>query len=153
MVLIELRRLAYDPSATPGLLLLNGELFCYTLEPPWRDNKPNVSCIPEGRYRLKFEQSFSFALPEDKGGALRLFFHGVQDRSRCLFHWGNWVRNTKGCVITGSGVSGSPALDVEYSVSRSKAAMRALEAAVRESPGFKADGVIEIDVVGPAVST
>ena len=153
MILLELRRLAYDPLATPGLLLLDGALFCYTLEPPWKDNEANVSCIPEGRYQLKFEASVSFALPEDKGGRLRLFFQGVKDRSRCLFHWGNWVRNTKGCVITGSGVQGSPGLDVEYQVVSSKAALLALEAAVLESDGFKADGDIEIDVVGPAVST
>src|SRR3546814_18105739 len=42
----------YLPNGTNGTLYLNDEPICHTIELPWRDNRRNVSCIPEGRYRL-----------------------------------------------------------------------------------------------------
>jgi hypothetical protein len=42
----------YFPDGTNGELKDGGQLVCYTIELPWRDNQHNVSCIPEGRYEL-----------------------------------------------------------------------------------------------------
>ncbi|WP_262249831.1 DUF5675 family protein [Parapedobacter soli] len=42
----------YLPHGTNGTLYLYGKPICHTIELPWRDNRRNVSCIPEGRYRL-----------------------------------------------------------------------------------------------------
>jgi len=73
---------------------------CKTLEPAWKWNQPNVSCIPDGSYILKKRSS-------DKYGE---HFHILQDgeieildRSFVLMHYGNFRKNTKGCILPGQG--------------------------------------------------
>jgi hypothetical protein len=43
----------YFPEGTQGMLLLNGELICYTIELSWIQNSINISCVPEGLYTLQ----------------------------------------------------------------------------------------------------
>ena len=43
----------YKRGGTNGTLTLNGHFVCFTLELPWKENKKNISCIPEGKYELK----------------------------------------------------------------------------------------------------
>ena len=42
----------YFPQGTNGTLLFNGAAICSTIELPWKNNQPRISCIPEGTYRL-----------------------------------------------------------------------------------------------------
>ena len=42
----------YFAEATNGILLLDGAAICPTIELPWKNNEPRISCIPEGIYRL-----------------------------------------------------------------------------------------------------
>ncbi len=42
----------YTPEGTNGLLCLQGNPICSSIELPWHNNKRLISCIPEGRYRL-----------------------------------------------------------------------------------------------------
>jgi hypothetical protein len=49
---LQLIRFAYTPMGTFGKLLFD-EFSCFTVELPWRDNRPRVSCIPCGTYPLK----------------------------------------------------------------------------------------------------
>ena len=73
----------------------NENIFsCKTIELPWRDNKINISCIPEGKYKVKKRYS-------DKYGH---HFHilNVPDRSLILIHAGNYYSQTKGCILVGS---------------------------------------------------
>lgn len=64
-----------------------------TLELPWEDNLPNVSCIPTGAYNCrkvispKFGKTFEVT--------------NVPDRSHILFHKGNIADDTHGCIIVG----------------------------------------------------
>jgi hypothetical protein len=69
----------------------------FTLELPWRDNIENVSCIPEGNYQCA---PFNGAKYKDV-----YEIKGVEGRKDILFHVGNYVNNTKGCVLIGSGIS------------------------------------------------
>jgi hypothetical protein len=48
---LELMR-TYFPDGTNGELKDGGQLICFTIELPWRENQSNISCIPEGRYEL-----------------------------------------------------------------------------------------------------
>lgn len=68
-----------------------------TLEPPWLGNQPNISCIPEGDYTCSKHESPKF-------GSTYLV-DDVFGRSDILFHWGNWLADTKGCILVGSGYS------------------------------------------------
>ena len=43
----------FTDKSTIGRLFINGESFCDTLENPWIDNQRNISCIPEGQYKVR----------------------------------------------------------------------------------------------------
>jgi len=91
--MVELIR-TYCRHHTEGELYVDGELICLTLEHPWRDNKKGISCVPEGEYRLsKFE---SIKHPNT--------YHvdNVPDRTGILFHVGNGLGDTHGCILTGT---------------------------------------------------
>lgn len=42
----------YHADGTNGTITLYGDALCDSIELPWRENRRNKSCIPEGRYRL-----------------------------------------------------------------------------------------------------
>ena len=64
-----------------------------TLENPWLDNEPYISCIPKGAYDCIRVNSprygNTFTVPD------------VEGRTHILFHWGNWEKNTLGCILLG----------------------------------------------------
>lgn len=106
---LELQRFA-SPAAvagTPGEFTLydreDAVLVLKTLELPWKENQTDISCIPAGEYELKRRTSGQFA-----GRANARWGHhwgvqiaGVEGRVNVLIHWGNYLRNTQGCVLTG----------------------------------------------------
>lgn len=57
MILCRLKRLAYTYQGVFGVLKIwDGHellLTCFTVERPWSNNTPFVSCIPAGMYRMK----------------------------------------------------------------------------------------------------
>lgn len=42
----------YHKDGTNGILYVDGQQVCRTIELPWNGNKTGVSCIPPGRYKL-----------------------------------------------------------------------------------------------------
>jgi hypothetical protein len=80
---------------------INGKMIQYVIEPPWRDNKPQVSCIPQGVYTCVWHTS-------PKYGEVYMVTE-VPGRSLILKHWGNfggdywkgYKTNTLGCQIHG----------------------------------------------------
>lgn len=89
----------YDRIAVRGVLLVNGQPEMATLELPWKDNEPRVSCIPDGHYKLQRTINRSTA------GGLKIpqTFEvvDVPDRAGILFHIGNTVKDTNGCILVG----------------------------------------------------
>jgi len=88
----------YQDEATLGIFHImdgNKKIFeCKTIELPWKNNRKNVSCIPEGTYNVEKYKSPS------KG----LCFHiiDVEGRDSILIHKGNYVKSdTKGCILVG----------------------------------------------------
>jgi len=47
-----LERQRFTDKSIGGSFYVDGEFICYSLERPWVDNKPFVSCIPKGVYTL-----------------------------------------------------------------------------------------------------
>lgn len=88
----ELRRDDARSDVTFGTLRCD-EFVCETLENPWLDNEPYVSCIPRGTYQCKRVDSPRFGITFEVGG--------VDDRSHILFHWGNYEKDTLGCILLG----------------------------------------------------
>ena len=87
-------RVEQTPDGTFGTLLLNGAAFCCTLELPWKGNARRVSCIPAGRYACQRVKSPKF------GDTFEVT--GIPGRSAILFHAGNTVGDTNGCILLGS---------------------------------------------------
>lgn len=84
---------------------------CYTLELPWKNNERRISCIPEGRYKVRKRWSQRF----------RNHFHilDVPNRDHILIHHGNFVRDVLGCILVGErrlDIDGDGLKDVTNSV-------------------------------------
>ena len=79
-----------------GALISDQGFICYVMEPPWRDNRSNVSCIPVGDYDVDY-------LTKSASGKYKDCYHvrGVPDRFAILIHKGNTVRDTMGCMLPG----------------------------------------------------
>jgi hypothetical protein len=89
------------PDGSNGELTNESSLVCHTIELPWLQNRRNVSCIPDGRYRLLSRYS-----PKHK---LHLHVADVPGRSNILVHPANHAkRELLGCIapvlqLTGPG--------------------------------------------------
>lgn len=111
-----------DDERTLGVLTFDASHRpVYTLEPPWKDNEHNVSCIPPGEYQVIRNDT-----PEHPH-SWRLL--GVPDRSGILIHPGNEAKDTRGCILPGlwQTLSG---------VHNSADAMRVIREAVGEAGTF-----------------
>lgn len=83
--------------STLGKLYVDGEYQCETLELPWLDNKKSISCIPNGEYPVSIrtaDESRSYKYNH-------LIVKNVPNRSYILFHIGNRVADSRGCILTG----------------------------------------------------
>lgn len=91
----------YGAKGTNGVLYLNGDKLCYTIELPWVNNQCNMSCIPEGTYVLRKRWS-----PKHQW---HLEITGVKGRGLILIHAANnAIMELRGCIapvttITGEG--------------------------------------------------
>lgn len=99
--------LVRDPSedtGTTGKFFLKPSLHIYSMEPPDRGNKPEISRINPGKYRLEPWNSPHF------GKCYR--FVSVLGHVDVLLHKGNWggdkalglKSDTKGCVMVGNAI-------------------------------------------------
>ena len=76
---------------TFGAMLIQGEPFCATLEPGDQLNAPFVSSIPAQQYWCKPYHS------EKHGHTFEVL--NVPGRENILFHPGNRVIDTEGCIL------------------------------------------------------
>ena len=91
--MVYLERFAYLESGTVGRVLA-GDWECYSIERPWLNNRPNVSCIPEGDYTC---QPFSGNRFKDVVQIM-----DVPGRTFILFHAANWPHEVEGCIGVGN---------------------------------------------------
>ncbi len=90
----------YNEAGTNGELYLNGKLLCYTIELPWKNNQPQVSCIPEGVYALKKRYTARFGS--------HFILANVPNRSYILLHAANdALKELKGCIAPASQLTGT----------------------------------------------
>lgn len=93
--------------ATIGRLLWGSDFLYYTLEPP-APSTDNKGCIPEGRYQIQMQWSprFQREMPH---------LQNVPNFEGILIHWGNYVKDTEGCILIGLG-------ETQTTITQSKAA-------------------------------
>ncbi len=82
---------------TIGKLYNGNNLICYTVERPWLDNVANESCIPEGEYTVKMTNSPRFGPTYE--------VKNVPGRTHILFHKGNTVKDSLGCILPVSNIT------------------------------------------------
>ena len=90
---------AYFEEGTNGALFNSGRFLCHTIELPWNDNKRNISCIPEGVYKVepRFSKRFKH----------HLILKDVKGRSFILFHPANdALKELQGCIAPVTYLSG-----------------------------------------------
>ncbi|MCI0551090.1 MAG: DUF5675 family protein [Anaerolineae bacterium] len=97
---LTLVRVGTSSKGTFGVLRHGNIPFVLTMELPWQDNQSNVSCIPPGRYQCVRVLSPQF------GDTFEVL--NVPGREHILFHKGNYLRNTKGCILVGEKFEGPP---------------------------------------------
>lgn len=97
---VKIHRALQNEHGTFGILSFEGKPLCNTLELPWKQNKPKVSCIPEGTY---------YCVPhngKDFSNVWRL--ETVEGRSGILIHEGNFLKNSTGCILVGDSIKAFP---------------------------------------------
>ena len=89
----------YFPEGTNGVLSVNGKEICKTIELPWRNNNARVSCIPEGKYKIRKRFSAKFKW--------HLELINVKNRKYILLHpANNALKELNGCIAPVSQITG-----------------------------------------------
>ena len=88
-----LYRFPSTAEGTFGVLLYMKIPFCVTLEREWLGNQTSISCIPDGEYVCERVNSPKF------GNTFEVI--NVPNRSKILFHKGNLMMDSHGCIIVG----------------------------------------------------
>jgi len=111
MKIVELIRLEETSrgEGTVGVLKIDKVVFCFTLEPSDKLNKLNQSSIPAQQYLCKRTSSRKF------GETFEVT--NVPGRTHILFHSGNLMANTAGCILLGRSVG---YIEGERAISNSK---------------------------------
>jgi len=89
---------SYLPKQTIGHFTMFDESYSVifkaaSLELPWKNNKPFISCISKGFYICEKVASNSYG---------EIFeVKDVEGRTLIYIHWGNYTHNYKGCIGLG----------------------------------------------------
>ncbi len=126
----------YLPDCTLGTLTGDEGLTLATIERPWLQNKPFVSCVPEGDYKVIRDTR------PNRGPTFCLINHNLdvyrypeyRKRDSILIHVGNWVKDIEGCIAPGRMFA---ILGGENAVAQSVVAWRMLNKYVGKDQEFK----------------
>lgn len=106
----------------------NDDVKFATLERPWQDNLNNISCIPESPINPATSERIPYLCTHFEGSESATAecwqINGVPNREDVLLHIGNFVRNTKGCILIGTD---SGRMDGEKAVIHSTIALERLK--------------------------
>ena len=103
---IQVVRTQFGTDATNGLVFIDGQFECYSLEDQYQAVKVmHETCIPEGTYDIKFRTvgGFHSKYSERYGNAHYGMLHlqDVPNFTYILIHAGNTDEHTSGCLIVG----------------------------------------------------
>ena len=118
----------YFGDGTNGDLFFQKALLCHTIELPWHDNEPAISCIPEGTYPLikRYSEKFGWHL------ALK----NVPRRDDILIHPANdALTELQGCIAPVSKLT-DPGKGIQSRVAFEQLKAIVYEASARKEPIF-----------------
>lgn len=90
---VTIERLQDEGTQTRGILRV-GSFSAKTIELPWKNNQPNISCIPKGTYQVRWTFSPRFL-------KYTYEIQNVPHRSGIRIHSANYARQLNGCVALG----------------------------------------------------
>src|SRR5690606_21670083 len=125
------QRLESSDEGTFGKIIVGGREF-FTGELPWRENAPNISCIPAGVYPCAFTYSPRFR-------RLMYLVDRVRGRSGIRIHSANFMGDASkghkcqlnGCIAPGMKIGW---IDKQKAVFSSMTATRELQEALQGAP-------------------
>lgn len=122
MLNVILNRYYQDNKITLGILNINNiqHVPIFTLEKPNLDNQRNISCIPKGNYICKPYSSSKYKNVYQ--------ICDVPNRTKILFHVGNYPKDTRGCILPGLAV-----IPQKKMVSYSRNAMSVIRSLLRHN--------------------
>lgn len=93
-LVITLNRTVATSTYTLGTMQLPSGFMLATIERPWKNNAPNLSCIPAGTYTVRMTYSPRFK---------RYLYEvtGVHGRAGIRIHVANWAAELHGCIAVG----------------------------------------------------
>lgn len=94
--MLRLWRMETTGDHTVGFLALDNIWIAHTLERPWINNEKNISCIPLGEYETEYYKSPRFG---------ETFVVKVPGRRGIIIHAGNYVSDTRGCILLGQQIT------------------------------------------------
>ncbi len=127
--MLELIRYNFSERSTQGIIGFDGNYIADSLELPWKNNQPFVSCIPEGIYEIEHRTC------EDCAVRSGFLLREVKDRTGVLIHPANQVEELEGCIAPGTRYG-----DVLY---YSRAAFDKILKAVGEVGTLKISGILK----------
>ena len=103
-----LDRFKDNGKATIGMMLVDGEFECFTVEDTYREVKiKGETCIPAGEYEIKLRNEggmtgrYAKKYPFHKG---MLHLQNVPNFKYVYIHTGNNASHTEGCILLNAGV-------------------------------------------------
>lgn len=106
---LKLYRYSSQSKTTLGVLHIDNEFECYTLEDRHRQEKiKGETRIPKGNYRIKLRnfgghyERYSEKYTYHKG---MLWLQDVENFEHILIHIGNYAEDTDGCILVGESVN------------------------------------------------
>lgn len=117
-----------DNETTLGLLFVEGEFFCYTLEDAPRDVKvKGKTRIPQGNYKLGFNVNDTPLTEKYRETRPWFQYHlhvkNVPNFQYIYIHVGNTIKDTEGCLLVADSINSSSA---KRSIYNSREAFRRL---------------------------
>lgn len=96
MKILEIIRLEEGADGTFGVLRIDKVMFCFTLEPRDLLNRVNESSIPAQQYICE--------MVTRRNGQRTWLVTEVPGRTNIMFHPGNVLGDTAGCILLGSAI-------------------------------------------------
>lgn len=117
---LKLQRLHDNGESTLGILYMDGEFYCYTLEDPNRADKvKGKTRIPAGEYPISLRKVDSPLTQKYQGDFDWFTYHlelqNVPNFDYIYIHLGNTPSDTSGCVLIGNGQQLAPQRMVTHS--------------------------------------
>jgi hypothetical protein len=111
--------------------LIYKDFWCYTVELPWENNAPFISCVPVGIYPIKLGMFYQTERPY-KTWELKQ----IAGRSDIDIHVANHIGDLKGCIGLGNDLG---CVDNKWAVLNSKKTHKRFMEAMRDSGAEEAE--------------